>query len=58
MYLKDKKIKYTIRLTEEQMEHLELIEQLSGINKADIIRGYIDRSIGAKKLRERNKQAN
>ena len=53
--MKDKTIKYSIRLSEQQMNHLELLEELSGIKKADLIRGYIDRSMSAKILDENRK---
>ena len=55
MYMKNKTVKYSIRLSEEQMEHLELLEELSGIKKADLIRGYIDRSMSAKIINENRK---
>ena len=57
MYLKDKTEHFTIRLSKEQMEHLELLSEMTQISKADLIRGYIDKSMGVKWLND-NKQRN
>ena len=48
MYLKNKTKILTIRISKKQYEHLEQLENMTKMNKSDLIRNFINQSIGAK----------
>ena len=52
MYGKDKTKTITIRLTTKQNDFISMLADMMGTSKTNVIRGYINKSMGSKNLYE------